>query len=207
MDREIAINNIVLNPAHAVDKASLTTTPASSGDDTTTTLSVDALAEVPLVQSKKSDKTKGKNVASSTSKAKRAHEGTEVKGPRKKSSQGPPLATVTKFEETIALVIHTPESSKVSRESSQSLPNYPWTKEGFKLSESRKDLFKLSQEIQKVTLPLTNLMLSDPRIGKFFFAEPFCLEVWTLTHTPMLEVTLSEWKIQLAKLVPSFPGK
>lgn len=62
VDREITINNIVLNPAHAVYKASLTTTPASLGDDTTTTLSIDVLAEVSLVQSKKSDKTKGKKL-------------------------------------------------------------------------------------------------------------------------------------------------
>lgn len=101
-EREKVISNIVSNLAHAVDKASLTAVPASSGDANTTTPSADTSLGVPLVQSKKSNKAKGKKITSSTSKVKRAHEGTEVEGPRKKSSQGPRLATVTESDETMS---------------------------------------------------------------------------------------------------------
>lgn len=66
------------------------------------------------------------------------------------------------------MVVHTPKSRQITRESSQGLPNYPWTREGFKLPETRKELEKLSQVIQKVIPPLTNLMLSHPKIGKYF---------------------------------------
>lgn len=114
----------------------------SSGDANTTTLSAET--SLPLVKSENSDKEKGKKIASSTSTAKRAHEGTEVEGPKKRSSQGPHLATVTEFDETMASVVHTPEFGKVFWESSQSLPNYPWTREDFKLPESLKELFKFS---------------------------------------------------------------
>lgn len=78
------------------------------------------------------------------------------------------MATVAESDEMMALVVQTPESSKGLGGSAPSFADYPWTQEGFKLPDSRKELFKLSQEIQKVTPPLTNLMLSDSRIGKFF---------------------------------------
>lgn len=51
----------------------------------TTTPSVDASTEVPLAPSKNSSKGKRKKVASSSSKAKRAHEGIDVEGLKKEN--------------------------------------------------------------------------------------------------------------------------
>lgn len=148
VDRETTISNIDPNPAHAVEKTSLVAAPISSGD-ATATLSIDVSTEVPPTQSKKFDKSKEKNVASLTSKTKRVREATEVEGLWKKSSQGSRLATITEFEEIMALVVCSSKSGQLFGESSQSLPDYPWTREDFKLPKSRKDLFKLFQEIQK----------------------------------------------------------
>lgn len=53
-------------------------------------------------------------------------------------------------------------------ESFQDPSSYPWTKDDFKLPETRRELEKLSQEIQKSTPPLTNLLLSNSKIEKFF---------------------------------------
>lgn len=96
---------------------------------------------------------------------KRAREVNEAEAPRKKSSQGSRQANTTECEEMMTLVVCTMETLQISGESSKNLPNYPWTREYFKLPETRKDLEKLSQEIQKATLPLTNLMLSQPKLG------------------------------------------
>lgn len=103
-------------------------------------------------------------------------------------------------------MVHTPESGKVSGESSQSLPNYPWTREGFKLPESKKELFKLSQEIQKLTPPLTNLMLSDSRIGKFFGRAVLSRGMDTDTyaharsHSIEVEDTISQIGVHLSQV-------
>lgn len=52
--------------------------------------------------------------------------------------------------------------------SSQDPSNFSWTRDGFRLLESRRDLEKLAQEIQRATPPLTNLQLFNPKIGRFF---------------------------------------
>lgn len=166
-EREKAISDVTPNPAVAVEKASLIAIPASSGDATATTPSVDTSMEVPATPSKKDDKGKGKKTISSGPRGKRPYEGGEVESQRKKATQGPRLATVAESDEMMALIVHTPETSKAV-EDSHGPSDYPWTREGFKLPQSRRDLFKLSQEIQKATPPLTNLMLSDSKIGKFF---------------------------------------
>lgn len=166
-ERKKAISNITLNPAVAVEKASLIAIPASSGDATATTPLVDTSTEAPVTLSKKDDKGKGKKIVSSGPKGKRHHKGGEVESQRKKATQSPRLATIAEFDETMTLIIHTTETSKAA-EDSHGPSNHPWTREGFKLPQSRRDLFKLSQEIQMATLLLTNLMLSDSKIGKFF---------------------------------------
>lgn len=165
-EREKAIGNTTPNPAAAVEKTSLIALPISSGDAIATTPSVDTPTEVPVAPSRKEDKGKGKKTASSWPRGKRPYEGGEVESQRKKAAQSPRLPTVAESDEATALVIHTPEASKVAEGSHGS--DYPWTREGFTLPRSGRDLFKLSQEIQKATPPLTNLKLSDSKIGKSF---------------------------------------
>lgn len=159
--REKAIGNITSNPAVAVEKTSLTALPTSSGD--AATLSADTLTDAPAVPPKKDDKGKGKKIIP---RGKRSHEGGEVESQRKRTAQSPRLPTVVESEETTTLIVCTPKASKIA-ESSHG-PDYPWTKEDFTLPRSRKELFQLSQEIQKSTPPLTNLKLSDSKIRKFF---------------------------------------
>lgn len=85
LDKELAISNMELNPAHAVEKASLAATPVSL-EDACATPSVDIFTEMPSTQSKKFDNSKGKSVVSSTLKLKRTYKVNEAEGPRKKSS-------------------------------------------------------------------------------------------------------------------------
>lgn len=54
------------------------------------------------------------------------------------------------------------------REDSLGSSSYSWIKEGFKLSESRRDQESLAQEIQPASPPLTNLQLNDHRVGRIF---------------------------------------
>lgn len=63
-EREKAISDVTPNPAVAVEKASLIAIPASLGDATATTPSVDTSMEVPTAPSKKDDKGKGKKTIS-----------------------------------------------------------------------------------------------------------------------------------------------
>lgn len=160
-EREKAIGNITPNPVVAVEKTSLTTLPASSDDATTP--SSDTSTEIHVVLPRKDDKGKGNRIVP---RSKRSHEGGELESQRTKTAQSPRLPIVVESEETTALIVHTSELSKVAEGSHG--PDYPWTKEDFALPRFRKDLFQLSQEIQKATPPLTNLKLSDSKIGKFF---------------------------------------
>lgn len=145
LEMEAAIRNSEPNPTRAVERASLAVVPASS-EDTTTTPSTSMLAEIPPTKSKKSEKSKGKDVVPSTPKMKGAREVSEIDVPRKKSSQGSRQATATEFEETLVLVVHTLETCQLSGEFFENLPNYRWTREGLKLPDSRKDLAKLSRK-------------------------------------------------------------
>lgn len=113
LDRESTINNIELNPAHAVEKTSLAVTLVSLGD-VAATPSANVSEEMPPTQSKKFDNSKGKNVVSSNPKTKRTREVNEVEVPRNKSSQGFCLATVVEYEEIMALVVRTLNSSRLS---------------------------------------------------------------------------------------------
>lgn len=113
LDRESTINNIELNPAHAVEKTSLAVTLVSLGD-VAATPSANVSEEMPPTQSNKSDKSKGKNVVSSNPKTKRTREVNEVEVPRNKSSQGFCLATVVESEEIMAIVVRTLNSSRLS---------------------------------------------------------------------------------------------
>lgn len=97
LEMEAAIRNSEPNPTRAVERASLAIVPASS-EDTTTTPSTSMLAEIPPTKSKKSEKSKGKDVVPSTPKMKGAREVSEIEVPRKKSSQGSRQATATEFE-------------------------------------------------------------------------------------------------------------
>lgn len=80
-ERETTISEIVPDPTQAVEKASLTAVPASPGDATP---SADTLTGVLDPLPNKNDKGKGKKVVSSRSKGKRAHEGAEVEGSKRK---------------------------------------------------------------------------------------------------------------------------
>lgn len=111
-ERAKAISNIAPNPAHAVEKVSLTAMSASSRVAASTTPFVDTSMEVSLTPSNKNDKGKGKKVVYIGPKGKLAHEGARVEYPRKKPTQGPRLTTVIETDETMALIVHTPESSK-----------------------------------------------------------------------------------------------
>lgn len=113
LDRESTINNIELNPAHAVEKTSLAVTLVSLGD-VAATPSANVSEEMPPTQSKIFDNSKGKNVVSSNPKTKRTREVNEVEVPRNKSSQGFCLATVVEYEEIMALVVRTLNSSRLS---------------------------------------------------------------------------------------------
>lgn len=164
-EREAAISKVVPDQTQAVEKTSLIAAPASSGDATP---SADTSDEAHVPPPNKDDKGKGKSSVPSGSKGKQVHEGIEVEGSNKKKAHSSGLSTVDESEETMALTVSTSELSRLPREFSKNLPDYPWTREGFKLPKSRNELLKLSQEIQKATPPLTNLMLFDSWIGKFF---------------------------------------
>lgn len=164
---ETAIKNSESNPAREVERSLLVAVPASS-EETAAVPSPNILAGRSPVTSKSSEKSKEKEPVLPSAKTKRAREGSEVEAPRKKSSQSTCPPTIPESDETMALVVQTPESRRTIRESSQGLPSYPWTQEGFKFSETRRELEKLFQKIQKVTPPLENLMLSHSKIEKYF---------------------------------------
>lgn len=106
----MTISNVELNPAYAVENASLAAIHVSS-EDVAATPPTNVTVEMPPTQSKKSDKSKGKSVVSSIPRTKRAWEVSEHEAPRKKCSQGSFLATVAEYEEIMALVVRTLESS------------------------------------------------------------------------------------------------
>lgn len=85
VDREIAIRSIEPKPAKVVEKASLAPVPVSS-EEAVTNPSVSIPAEVPSKKSKKTNKSKGKEVAPPTLKTKRVREINKVEVPKKKTS-------------------------------------------------------------------------------------------------------------------------
>lgn len=94
----------------------------------------------------------------------------------------------------MTLVVQTPKLCKTTGDSSQSLPRYPWTRDGFKLPKTRRELEQLSQEIQKVTplLPIStflHLKLGDSLVGLYYQGP------WTSTRTPIPERNQSESRI------------
>lgn len=120
VDRETAIRSIEPNPARVVKKALLAPVPVSS-EDVRAYPSVSIHAEVPTQKSKKSSKSKGKEVAPPTSKTKRSREVSEVEASRKKTSQGPLQVTATESEGTMVLIAHTPENhSRVAQNQGRS---------------------------------------------------------------------------------------
>lgn len=103
----------------------------------------------------------------------------------------------------MTLVVQTLKLRKTIGDSSQSIHSYPWTRDGFKLPKTRRELEQLSQEIQKVTplLPIStflHLKLGDSSVGLYYQGP------WTSTHTPMLERNQSESRT--ASTVQSIPS-
>lgn len=144
--REKAIGESMPNPAQAIDKASLNAALASSEDATPP---VDAPVEISTAPINKIDKGKGKKTVSSGPRGKRSLEETELEVPRKRLTQGSSLSTVDELDETLTIIQRTPDSSRGQGSSTVRFADHPWTQEGFKVPDSRRDLFKLSQEIQK----------------------------------------------------------
>lgn len=84
-------------------------------------------------------------------------EGSEAEPSRKRASQSSRQANTPDPVEVVDAANQALELWSQFRESSQGPSSFSWTKEGFKLPETRRDLEILSQEIQRVTLLLTNL--------------------------------------------------
>lgn len=118
------------------------------------------------------------------------------------------MPTVAESYETNALVVHTPEASKVAE--SFHGPDCPWTKEDFTLPRSRRDLFQLSQEIQNATPPLTILKLSDSMIGKFFGGAALLRAIDSNTyahaqsHSLGVEDTIGQIGAHLSQVIISY---
>lgn len=168
--REKGIGESTPSPARAVEKTSLTAAPVSSEEATMTpATTTPEEASAPLVT--RTDRRKGKQAVGSSSRGKRSLEEAEEEGtPNKRQAYESRLPTVEEEEDDqpLAVVHRTPTSSRGHGSSSAQAADFPWTQEGFKVPKSKRDLFKLSQDIQKATPPLKNLMISDPIIGKYF---------------------------------------
>lgn len=147
--REKAIGDSTPNPAQAIDKASLNAALASSEEATDATPPIDAPVKISDAPINKIDKGKGKKTVSSVPRGKGSLEETEVEVPRKRLTEGPRLSTVDELDETLAIIQRTPDSSRGQGSSTVRFADHPWTQEDFKVPDSKRDLFKLSQEIQK----------------------------------------------------------
>lgn len=120
---EAAMKNIEPNLARPIERSSLIVVAAfSSLEDTNTVLSRSIPRRSPSA-SKSSDKSKGKDPP--TPKSKRTHKGSKVVAPRKKTSQSSRSVSILESDETMNLVMQTPEPRRMIGESSQGLPSYP----------------------------------------------------------------------------------
>lgn len=113
-----------------------------------------------------SDLSKGKELVIVTSKL--TSDGNESDLPRKRPSQGIQLSDLSELQGVAPLTARALALRVSKGEGSSRSSSFPYTKEGFKLLESRRELKGLAQEIQWASPPLSNLQLSNPWVRRFF---------------------------------------
>lgn len=88
---------------------------------------------------------------------------------KKRPSQGPRLLDSASLREVAPATVQALAlRGSQGERSSGPTPSCPWTREGFKLPEFRRELENLAQEIQRASPLLTNLQLSNSKAGRHF---------------------------------------
>lgn len=139
--QEVAFQRSTINPAGAVDHASIATAAATSSEDSMTpSMTPRAPISRSPQPSKLTNRSKGKEPVQATTPAKRTRDGDEPEPTRKRSSQGIRLTDSAELREVAPLAVHVMALHASQGEGSLGSSSYPWTREGFKLSKSRRDL-------------------------------------------------------------------
>lgn len=136
-----------LTPARAVDSSSISTV-ASTLSEGTASPSMTPQVQMPKspTPQRANDRPKGKELVVVTSK--RTHDGNEAKPSRKRPSQGIQLSDPSDLQDVVPLMALALALHASQGEGSSGFSSLPWTREGFTLPESRRDLDGLAQEIQ-----------------------------------------------------------
>lgn len=155
-----------LTPVRVIHCASISATVDTLLEGTTSP-STKPLAQVSRTPPppRPTDHSKGKQLAVAPSK--RTLDEGELEKPRKRP-QGIRLSNPTELRDVALLQpkpwYFVPHKEKALR----GLLSFPWTRNGFKLLESRRDLEGLALEIQRASPPLSNLQLSNSQVGRLF---------------------------------------
>lgn len=110
---------------------------------------------------------KGKEPLQGVAKTKRTREGGDNEPARKKTSEGPHLVDYDELREAAPVITQVSELRALQGEGSLGPSTFPQTQEGFRLLKSRRDLDSLAQEIQRASPLVTNLQLSNLKVGRF----------------------------------------
>lgn len=166
------MRNVESNPVRAVERSSIAATTVS-WEDTTAISSPTVPLGRSLQRSKFAKKSKSRDSAPPSPKSKRSREGDEAEAPRKRTSQTSHPASAPKPDNTLALVKQASGARRLAGESSQDPPSYPWTKEGFKLPKTRRELENSSKKSKSWLLHLPIFFFQILRLESFL-VEPHC---------------------------------